>query len=126
MKPQITPDGKITLTLDVNKDTPLPWSPRALVTIDTKHVKTGSGRKWRNSGDRWHLHSRTSKTTRTRFRSFGDLPYVGWLFKTMKIDDKTELLVFITPRIVSENLKSELTRDSWGKGRPALPAFSIR
>jgi hypothetical protein len=41
VKPQITPDGKITMTLDVNKDTPnTRLSTGAGVAIDTKHVKT--------------------------------------------------------------------------------------
>jgi type IV pilus assembly protein PilQ len=36
---------------------------------------------------------------------FGDLPYLGWLFKNRSwSDSKKELLVFITPRIVNEGL----------------------
>jgi type IV pilus assembly protein PilQ len=36
---------------------------------------------------------------------FGDLPLLGWLFKTQDVrDNKTELLIFLTPRIISENL----------------------
>jgi len=40
-----------------------------------------------------------------RIPFLGDLPYIGFLFKNREIiDDKTELLVFITPRIVTEHL----------------------
>ena len=47
---------------------------------------------------------KTSNPTQ-RVPFFGDLPYIGWLFKNREwIDDKTELLVFITPRIVAEGL----------------------
>ena len=36
---------------------------------------------------------------------FGDLPYIGFLFKNqVATSSKTELLVFITPRIVNERL----------------------
>jgi type IV pilus assembly protein PilQ len=38
---------------------------------------------------------------------FGDLPFVGNLFKrTTRQDDKTELLIFITPKIVKDNLSA--------------------
>ena len=40
VKPQITPDGKITLSVDVNKDTPSTLAVGTGVAIDTKHVKT--------------------------------------------------------------------------------------
>ena len=40
-----------------------------------------------------------------RIPFFGDLPYIGWLFKSREwIDDKQELLIFITPRIVAQGL----------------------
>jgi type IV pilus assembly protein PilQ len=36
---------------------------------------------------------------------FGDLPFVGWLFKqNLKTDNRSELLIFITPRVVKEGL----------------------
>jgi type II secretory pathway component GspD/PulD (secretin) len=36
---------------------------------------------------------------------FGELPFIGWLFKnTGTTQQKTELLVFITPRIVNERM----------------------
>ena len=42
-------------------------------------------------------------TTKTPF--LGDLPYVGRLFKrTVERDDKQELLIFITPRIIADTL----------------------
>jgi type IV pilus assembly protein PilQ len=35
----------------------------------------------------------------------GDIPYLGFLFRTTgKVDNKTELLVFITPKIVNDSL----------------------
>ncbi|MCK5432495.1 MAG: hypothetical protein KAJ03_07105, partial [Gammaproteobacteria bacterium] len=37
---------------------------------------------------------------------FGDLPYLGFLFKrTSESEDKSELLIFITPKILKENLR---------------------
>ncbi|HRF12226.1 MAG TPA: type IV pilus secretin PilQ, partial [Candidatus Accumulibacter phosphatis] len=106
VKPQITPDGKITMTLDVNKDTPnTRLSTGAGVAIDTKHVKTevlvDNGGTVVIGG----IYTQEKRTNTQRIPFLGDLPYVGWLFKNREwIDDKTELLVFITPRIVAENL----------------------
>lgn len=106
VKPQITPDGKITLTLDINKDTPNPTLQTGSgVAIDTKHVKTevliDNGGTVVIGG----IYTLNSKSQTQKIPLFGDIPYLGWLFKnTENIDDKTELLVFITPRIISEKL----------------------
>ena len=51
------------------------------------------------------VYTQTIRDTTQRIPFFGDLPYIGWLFKNREwIDDKTELLVFITPKIVAEGL----------------------
>lgn len=106
VKPQITPDGKITMSLDINKDTPnTSLSTGAGVAIDTKHVKTEV--LVENGGTVVIGGIYTQKTQETTYRIpvLGDLPYLGWLFKNREwIDDKTELLVFITPKIVNEGL----------------------
>ncbi|HQO28220.1 MAG TPA: type IV pilus secretin PilQ [Accumulibacter sp.] len=106
VKPQITPDGKISMMLDVNKDTPNTLlSTGAGVAIDTKHVKTevlvDNGGTVVIGG----IYTQTVRNTTQRVPFFGDLPYIGFLFKNKEIiDDKTELLIFVTPRVVSENL----------------------
>ncbi|HMW54219.1 MAG: type IV pilus secretin PilQ [Candidatus Accumulibacter phosphatis] len=106
VKPQITPDGKITMTLDVNKDTPnTRLSTGAGVAIDTKHVKTEVLVENGGTVVIGGIYTQEKRTNTQRIPFFGDLPYVGWMFKNREwIDDKTELLVFITPRIVVENL----------------------
>lgn len=106
VKPQITPDGKITMTLDINKDTPsTSVTTGAGIAIDTKHVKTevlvDNGGTVVIGG----IYTQNLSDTTNRIPLLGDLPYVGFLFKNnTKIDDKTELLVFITPKIVTETL----------------------
>ena len=106
VKPQITPDGRVTMSLDINKDTPnTSLSTGSGVAIDTKHVKTEV--LVENGGTvvigGIYTQKKSDQTNRVPF--FGDLPYIGWLFKNREwIDDKTELLVFITPKIVNEGL----------------------
>ena len=106
VKPQITPDGKITMTLDINKDTPnTTLSTGAGVAIDTKHVKTEVLVENGGTVVIGGVYTQTVRDNTQRIPFFGDLPYIGWLFKNREwIDDKTELLVFITPKIVAEGL----------------------
>jgi type IV pilus assembly protein PilQ len=106
VKPQITPDGKITMTLDINKDTPnTKLSTGAGVAIDTKHIKTEVLVENGGTVVIGGIYTQDVRDNTQRIPFFGDLPYIGWLFKNREwIDDKTELLVFITPKIVVEGL----------------------
>jgi type IV pilus assembly protein PilQ len=106
VKPQITPDGRVTMSLDINKDTPnTSITSGAGVAIDTKHVKTEVLVENGGTVVIGGIFTQKLSNTTQRVPFFGDLPYLGWLFKNREwIDDKTELLVFITPKIVSEGL----------------------
>lgn len=104
VKPQITPDGKITMILDINKDTPnTTLNTGAGIAIDTKHVKTEvlveNGGTLVIGG----IFTETINDTTNRVPLLGDLPYLGWLFKqSSRTDNKTEMLIFITPKIVTD------------------------
>jgi type IV pilus assembly protein PilQ len=102
--PQITPDDKIIMDLKVNQD------DRGVVTagipsISTNKVETqvlvGNGETIVLGGI---FQSETSETvTKTPF--LGDLPYLGRLFrKTESNDERSELLVFITPKLIRAGL----------------------
>ena len=106
VKPQITPDGKISMILDVNKDTPnTRLSTGAGVAIDTKHVKTEVLVENGGTVVIGGIYTEEKRDNTQRIPFLGDLPYIGWLFKNREwIDDKTELLIFVTPRIVAEGL----------------------
>jgi type IV pilus assembly protein PilQ len=106
VKPQITPDGKITMTLDVNKDTPnTRLTTGAGVAIDTKHVKTEVLVENGGTVVIGGIYQQETRETTNRIPVLGELPYLGWLFRnSQKQDDKTELLVFITPKIISESM----------------------
>lgn len=103
VKPHITPDGKITMTLDVNKDTPnTRLTTGAGVAIDTKHVKTEVLVENGGTVVIGGIYQQETRETSNRIPILGEIPYLGWLFRnSQKLDDKTELLVFITPRIIS-------------------------
>jgi type IV pilus assembly protein PilQ len=51
------------------------------------------------------IFEQTTRTTVDKVPFIGDLPFIGYLFKrTIKQDDKTELLIFVTPKIVKDVL----------------------
>ncbi len=104
VKPQITPDGNVIMTLDVNKDQPGATTP-AGVQINTKHVKTEVLVENGGTVVIGGIYEQNDRTDITKIPFFGDLPFVGFLFKNNTTSSsKTELLVFITPRIVNERL----------------------
>jgi type IV pilus assembly protein PilQ len=104
VKPQITPDGNIIMTLDVNKDQPGATTP-AGVQINTKHVKTEVLVENGGTVVIGGIFEQNERTDITQVPFFGDLPLIGFLFRNKTTSsNKTELLVFITPRIVNERL----------------------
>jgi type IV pilus assembly protein PilQ len=102
--PQITPDGNVILDVDVTNDS-VGRSTRAGFGINKKHVKTqvlvDNGGTVVLGG----IFEQTEKNTVNQVPFFGNLPVLGNLFKsTSKSDSKTELLVFITPKVLSDRL----------------------
>ena len=52
------------------------------------------------------IYIQDERTTVNKVPVLGDLPYVGFLFKnTIKFDNRNELLIFVTPRILKETLR---------------------
>ena len=104
VKPQITPDGNIIMTLDINKDS-VGQVTAAGFAIDTKHVKTEVLVENGGTVVIGGIFSQDERTAITKVPLFGDIPVLGNLFKNnSRTDNKTELLVFITPRIVDDRL----------------------
>jgi len=105
--PQITPDNKIFLKLAVNQDKKNKSEEVLNVpVIDTNHIETSV---LVNNGDTIVLggiYERTKNDKVERIPFFGSLPVIGYLFRNTYVERKqSELLIFITPRIV-ENLQS--------------------
>ena len=104
VKPQITPDGNVIMTLDVNKDQPGATTP-AGVQINTKHVKTEVLVENGGTVVIGGIFEQNDRTDVTKIPLLGDIPLLGFFFRgTSSTSNKTELLVFITPRIVNERL----------------------
>ncbi len=100
--PQITPEGNVILDVDVNKDS-RGIATSAGFTIDTKHVKTTALVENGGTVVLGGLFTQTDSDEVNKVPFLGDIPYLGNLFKnTTRISNRTELLIFITPRIVSD------------------------
>jgi len=101
--PQITPDDRIIMELTVKQDT-VGAVFNGVPSINTNSVKTqvlvDNGATIVLGGI--FTTQVTNSVTKTPF--FGDLPYVGKLFRrTTSTDDKQELLIFITPRLINDS-----------------------
>ncbi len=100
--PQITPDDRVNLNVDISKDN---FVDATSGLLNVKQVKTqvllDNGETVVIGG----IYEQDKADTVTKVPFFGDIPLLGWLFKNKEVkDNKTELLIFLTPRILSENL----------------------
>ncbi|MDB5762818.1 MAG: type pilus secretin PilQ [Herminiimonas sp.] len=102
--PQITPDGNVVLDVDVNKDS-VGQATLQGFAIDTKHVKTQVLIENGGTVVIGGIYIQQDRDTVTKVPFFGDIPVVGNLFKTTsRTNDKTELLIFLTPKIINDKV----------------------
>ena len=102
--PRITPDDKVILDVLITKDAFASADPQNS-TINKKEITTqvllDNGQTVVIGG----IYEQELLNTVTKVPFLADVPLVGWLFnKKSKLDNKTELLIFLTPRILSEAL----------------------
>jgi len=100
--PQITPDGNVVLEVDVSKDSK-GEETRAGFAINTQHVKTKVMVENGGTVVLGGIYQQTERSNVSKVPLLGDVPVLGYLFKTQGRESaKTELLVFITPKIVTD------------------------
>ncbi len=103
--PSITPDGKIQMMLQIKNDSVGNPTPTGQFTINKNEINTNvlvdNGETVVLGG----IFEQMTNNTQTKVPFLGDLPYVGRLFrKDVKLDNKSELLIFVTPRIVNDSV----------------------
>jgi type IV pilus assembly protein PilQ len=100
--PQVTPDGRVVLDVDVTKDSIAGFQDGSPI-VNTRRVST---KVIVNNGDTAVLggiYEETITDSVDKVPVLGDVPVVGNLFKrTNRGTDKQELLIFLTPRILSD------------------------
>jgi len=100
--PQITPEGNVILDVDVNKDS-VGRVTAAGFAIDTKHVKTQVLVENGGTVVIGGIFEQSERNDVTKIPLLGDVPVVGNLFRTTtRSANKTELLVFITPKVITD------------------------
>ncbi|MHB1231439.1 MAG: type IV pilus secretin PilQ [Burkholderiales bacterium] len=106
VKPQITPDDNVIMDLQINKDAPDYLNVTAGVPpINTKKISTQVLVENGGTVVIGGIYTQDQNTTVTKVPLFGDIPVVGALFRnTQNRDNKTELLIFVTPRILKDTL----------------------
>jgi len=109
--PQITPDNRIIMTVEVRKDNVGQFVDLGggfrVPSIDTRNVTT---QIQVNNGDTaviGGIFEETITNDVTKVPVLGDIPFLGYLFKTTgRNSEKQELLIFLTPRVVKESLNT--------------------
>lgn len=102
--PIITPDDNVNMTVNVNQDT-VGAIYSGVPSVDTKQVSTQVLVENGGTVVIGGVYTQNDSDSTTKVPLLGDIPVLGWLFKNQtKSRDKKELLIFITPKIMKENL----------------------
>ena len=105
VEPRITPDDRVIMDVKVAKDN---FADALEGILNIKEIQTqvllDNGETVVIGG----IYELDNNTTDTKVPFFGDVPLLGWLFKNkVVVNSKTELLIFLTPRILSEIASSQ-------------------
>lgn len=102
--PQILNNDDVVLDVEVQKDAP-GVSTSGAPPIDRRRVKTQVRVKSGETVVLGGIYEQTTRNDTDKVPFLGDLPILGYLFRNnYKIDEKTEMLIFLTPRILDETL----------------------
>jgi type IV pilus assembly protein PilQ len=100
--PQITPEGSILMDVEINNDSK-GEDTAAGPAINTKHIKTQVLVENGGTVVIGGIYVQQDSAQEDKVPLLGDVPFLGNLFKTRtKSSAKDELLVFLTPRVVTE------------------------
>lgn len=106
--PNITPDGQIIMDIKINKDSVNSDCRATEPCINTQRLNTNVMVEDGGTLILGGIYEEENSESVSKVPLLGDIPVVGNLFKSKtKTDKKTELLIFITPRIV-DNVGSNL------------------
>lgn len=100
--PQITPEGNVIMTVQINRDSVGQLTPAGFA-IDTRAVQTQVLVENGGTVVIGGIYEQFERNRTNKVPVLGDVPVVGNLFKNVqRTNDRTELLVFLTPRVVSD------------------------
>jgi len=104
VKPQVTPDDNVIMSLNIHKDS-VGSTTLAGPSIDTKQIVTEVLVENGGTVVIGGIYTQEERSNTNKVPVLGDLPAIGWMFKqNQKVDDRRELLIFITPKIIKEGV----------------------
>ncbi|MGH8744253.1 MAG: type IV pilus secretin PilQ, partial [Burkholderiales bacterium] len=104
VKPQITPDDNVIMNLQVNNDS-RGADTTAGPAINTRAIQTQVLVENGGTVVIGGIYIQDQQTTINKVPLLGDIPYLGVLFRNTSVrDNKSELLIFITPKILNQAL----------------------
>ena len=105
--PQITPEGSVILDVDITTDSRGTSAGSAGFAINTKHVQTKVLVENGGTVVIGGIFEQNEREDVSKVPFLGDVPYLGNLFKTRtKSSSKTEMLIFLTPKVVADKTAS--------------------
>jgi type IV pilus assembly protein PilQ len=109
--PQITPEGNVIMDVEINKDSRGEVTPNAGFAIDTKQIKTQVLVENGGTVVIGGIYTQEESNLTSKVPLLGDVPILGNLFKSnQKVNNRSELLIFLTPRlIINNNLNNALS-----------------
>jgi type IV pilus assembly protein PilQ len=106
VKPHVTNEGTITLTVNVTRNEPdfVNTGARGDPTIQKKEAKTVMLVRDGDTAVIGGIYTRNTGLSSNRIPFFSDIPVLGWFFRSKKENDnRSEFMIFITPRIVNRS-----------------------
>ncbi|WP_353162366.1 type IV pilus secretin PilQ family protein [Acinetobacter guillouiae] len=102
--PSITPEGKVQMQLNITSDARGGVAPNGEIILNKNEINTNvlvdNGETVVLGG----IFEQENTTSQVKVPFLGDIPYLGRLFrKDAKTENKRELLIFVTPRIVNDS-----------------------
>ena len=102
--PRITPDGRVAMDLEIKSDA-VGTIYAGVPSIDTNRINTQLMVDDGETAVLGGIYKIDSTVAETKVPGLGDIPVLGNLFKsTDRTENKSELLIFITPRVIRDSL----------------------
>lgn len=107
--PQITPDGNVSMNINISQDT-RGENTTAGPAINTKRVNTQVTVENGGTVVIGGIYTQSESTTQSKIPLLGDIPLIGNFFRNNnRSTSRSELLIFITPRIMNDGLSRGIT-----------------
>lgn len=105
--PQITNDGGVIMQVDVMREFPGPVADQTTQTpsVNSRKAKTKVLVRNGQTAVIGGIYQNDESVGETKVPWFGDIPVLGWMFKSRnEITKKNELMIFLTPRILNQSI----------------------